>query len=167
MKSWALAAIFVSVAALAACGKSDGGDDDGDGGSGGGTTTDTGTGTNTGTATGTNTGTATGTGTGTATGTGTGACAAEDTAGNCGQGPQEGCLACAVNGPCKTEFTTLAGMPNAQELLECYEPCMDEACLDACDAMYPDEAAAFAAFSECVYCEACYTACDGESQGCQ
>jgi len=114
----------------------------------------------------TGTGTNTGTGTGTATGTGTGACAAEDTVDNCGS-PQMGCTQCAIGGPCETEFTTLAGMPNAQELLECYEPCMDEACLDACDAMYPDEAAAFAAFSECVYCEACYTACDGESQGCQ
>jgi len=161
MKSWALAAIFVSVAALAACGKSDGGDDDGDGGSGGGTTTDTGTGTNTGTATGTGTNTGTGTGTGTATG----ACAAEDTVDNCGS-PQMGCTQCAIGGPCETEFTAFAGMPNAQALVDCYDPCMDEACYNACDAMYPDEAPAYNALAACVICDACYTACDGESAGC-
>ena len=159
MKSWALAAIFVSAAALAACeGTSESDGSGGGGGEGGSTATTTGT-------TGTTTGTTGTTGTTTTTGTGAcvdmagGACFDEDPA-------TDDCGSCALAGPCAALFTTCTMNAECVALDGCLGACADQACADQC---YVDHAAGegdYTALLTCVICDTCPTECDAAGSGC-
>jgi hypothetical protein len=155
MKSWAFAAIFVSVAAMAgaAC---DGGSDT----SSGSTTGGTGTGTGSGTATGSPTGSPTGTPTGTAD-----VC---DAAGAiCGDATDPTtCLGCAIEGDCKDEFDICTADQECIDYVNCLDPCMDQACADACDAMFPNGSAEYNDLAVCAVCEVCPVSCDAAMAGC-
>jgi hypothetical protein len=124
MKSWALAAVFVSVAALVAC-EGDGTTDDGGGGNGGsgGSATTT-----------TTTSTSTGMGGSMAMGCG-------ETSADCAA-----CQTCTVapGGPCEAQYQACNGIMECVDLLTCVQDCqamfpMDEAAFNTCalDPMEP------------------------------
>ena len=164
MKSWVIAAIFVSMGALAACDSGDGGD--GAGGSGG----DTGEGGSTSSSTDTATDTGTGTGTGTDTGTAE-ACAEEDAASTeCSQDSACGTCAVAAGGPCNTEFNACATNPECVTFVTCLGMCApnDATCEEACvtDAG-GDDAEPVALYDEaqfCVICNACPVSCEADME---
>ncbi|WP_156040822.1 hypothetical protein [Chondromyces apiculatus] len=160
MKSWVIAAIFVSMGALAACDSGDG--SDGAGGSGG----DTGEGGSTSSSTDTDTGTDTGTGTGTAV-----ACAEEDAmATECSQDSVCGTCAIAEDGPCRAEFVACAGDAACAGLATCLNACAanDTTCEDDCyTAAGGDDSASAGLYFDaqaCVICTACPVSCQADME---
>ena len=139
MKSWAFAAIFVSVAALAACDDDGSGGDGGNGGTGGTTTSTTTSSTTTTTATG---------------------CDSGDTTGDSCGDSMSGCLFCALEGNCADELDTCQTTPDCVAFVACLDPCMDAACEEQCVTDHAEGAGVYNELSSCAVCEECIVDCD-------
>jgi len=142
MKSWAFAAIFVSVAAVAACDSSGTG---GSGGSGGTTST--------------------------SSSVSSSVSASSSTAPVCDElavcgDSMSGCLGCAVMGDCADEADLCAADQECVDFITCIDPCLDQACFDACSAMYPTGFTLYNDLVFCAVCEQCPVSCDGPGSGC-
>jgi hypothetical protein len=146
-----------------------------EGGSGGNTATSSGTTTfNTSSSTGTwtdtwttdtwTTDTWTNTTTPTSTGTGPGMC---DVIGECGENGG-GCIDCAINGPCADPLNTCLATDACIAYSDCASSCSpgDQACLDSCEAQFPEGASLYNALIECVICWQCAASCAGQDWGC-
>lgn len=94
-----------------------------------------------------------------------------DGTGDCGDGAT-GCIGCSLDpngGPC---------WPLYQECFQVSDDCMtyydcvvscegsDPACYDKCAEVFPDGAQLYSQLVICVYCDACYSDCDGPGIGC-
>ena len=151
MKSWAFAAIFISVGALAACddsgtgGSGNSGGGGGSGGTGGGATTTTTTSVTTG---------------------GPMVCDTGDPSGaSCGD-TASGCVACALGGDCSDELATCQADQTCVDFANCIDPCMDQTCFDDCTTQFPAGADIYNNILLCVFCDQCFVDCDGASAGC-
>ena len=159
MKSWAFAAMFICVGALAAC------DDDGTGGSGGAGGGDGGAGGSTTTNPMTTTTTTASGNTG--GGGGGGGSDVFDTGNPADCGDQtSGCIGCALNGNCSDELATCMGNQDCQDFAVCFQGCADQACADQCIMDHPEGAGLYNEILNCVVCVECPIACDGPGSGC-
>ncbi len=87
----------------------------------------------------------------------------------------DACSTCAETGggPCTAEFdacltpvsqTDLTGLCTL--LTNCWNGCADDACLQACNDMYPDGYTAFFALYDCAICDQCRVACADGAASC-
>jgi hypothetical protein len=165
MKSWTLAAVMVSVAALAACttSSSSGGGDGGSGGSGGSGATTTASSSDASTGTTASATTATSATATTATSTSSGA-GCDDT-GVCGDSTM-GCIACALEGNCAGQYGDCAADADCIAFSDCAGACADQACYDQCVTDHMTGADIYNTLLVCVICDECYNDCDGPGSGC-
>ena len=116
---------------------------------------DPGSSTGTPTGSGTGVGTPTGSATGSPTGTPTGAV-------QCDVGDCDTCINgdCAMNA-CSAEINACVANQQCIDLNDCWWGCYDQACIDACEAQYPQGATLLYALYDCMFCGACGVDCAG------
>jgi hypothetical protein len=76
------------------------------------------------------------------------------------------CLGCAIAGDCADETAACQGSQECIDFVTCNDPCADQACTDACIAMYPNGATLYNDLVFCAVCEQCPVSCDGPGAGC-
>jgi hypothetical protein len=148
MKSWALAAIWISVGVLPACGSSEtggnGGGGGGSGGNGGATTTTT-----------------------TTTSTSSGPVCDSNPEG-CGDRENTGCYKCAVDGACKSYVEACRSDDECIALITCLDPCGEnpdsDACIADCRTQSPQGATVYDAAIKCITCDECPNDCNAAEE---
>lgn len=150
MKSWALAAILVSVGAFMAC--SD--DSTGSGGSGAGSSSS---------GTGGKDASSSSSSTSDTSSTSTGPSICDDTETECGGETRTACWKCASEGACKTDVDACTNNESCLQLITCFDPCPASAdptaCTDACRTQNVEGAAIYDQIIKCITCDQCPTAC--------
>jgi hypothetical protein len=100
----------------------------------------------------------------TPTGT-TGGAGGGDAGANCPQTScdNNGCVTCALNGPCASLWNACSANPSCVSLDNCWSSCAggDTACQQGCAAQNPDAVSTYQAVNQCVYCDQCATICAG------
>ena len=76
------------------------------------------------------------------------------------------CIGCAIVGDCADETAACQGSQECIDFVTCIDPCADQACVDACAALYPNGATLYNDVVSCVVCEQCPVSCDGPGAGC-
>jgi hypothetical protein len=164
---WIIVASFI--APLFACSSSDSDDPAATGGTGGGTA---GTGAGGSVVTGGTGGGTAGTGGSTA---GTGGSTAGTGGGTAGTGGSTSqctleiaddptCTGC-FQDKCESQCVGVMSEATVTDYINCYSGCSDQTCVDGCDAQYPEAAAAYGAFDDCIANE-CATECPVSSGSC-
>lgn len=157
LKLFSVLALGGLLSAAFACGDSSGdGGSGGSGGSGGDTTSTTKSSTS---STKASTGTGNTTTTGQTTTTGSAMCD-DGTMAAIDSQTCLTCIQCTQTGNCNAEWVAYANDPNYQAYVDCSTPCMDQACQDACDAMYQTTADLFIDALSCSVCVECPNNCD-------
>jgi hypothetical protein len=158
MKSWALAAILVSIGAFVACSDSGGtggnggtGAGDGAGGTGGKTSSSSSTSSTSDTSS-----------------SSSGMSICDDTETDCGGDSRSGCWKCATDGPCQSTLADcVAGNDECSALVACLDVCgtaPDPTCISDCRAQHPDGTEGYDAIIRCITCDQCPTACNAEGE---
>jgi hypothetical protein len=73
----------------------------------------------------------------------------------------DGCIDCAVAGNCADEMSSCEEHGDCQEFEACTFECVDQACLDACEAQYPAGASRYQDLMYCVFGIECSNDCNG------
>jgi hypothetical protein len=81
--------------------------------------------------------------------------------GGCDIGSCDSCQGCAMEGPCAASVDACFNDTECYALIECMNPCVDDACFQACADSHPAGIGLYNAVGECVYCDACFTTCGG------
>jgi hypothetical protein len=81
--------------------------------------------------------------------------------GSCDIGSCDSCQGCAMEGPCAASIDACFNDTQCNALIECMNPCSDDACLQACVDSYPSALPLYNAVGECIYCDACFSTCGG------
>ncbi|MBL8744097.1 MAG: hypothetical protein JNK04_23480 [Myxococcales bacterium] len=81
--------------------------------------------------------------------------------GSCDIGSCDSCQGCAMNGPCAASIDACFNDTECYALIECMNPCVDDACLQACASSHPSAMPLYNAVGECIYCDACPSTCGG------
>lgn len=73
------------------------------------------------------------------------------------------CVDCSLAADCSDELAAFQADPDAQAYRECIAPCRDDACFDACAAMYPTANTTYIAVLSCAVCVECPNNCDADA----
>ena len=88
-----------------------------------------------------------------------------DYSGYCGDS-SSGCLGCALAGNCVDEYDSCASTQDCIDFSDCASACSDQSCYDDCASAYSYGASIYNDLLVCVFCNECYSDCDGASSGC-
>ncbi|MEJ7731509.1 MAG: hypothetical protein WKG00_20140 [Polyangiaceae bacterium] len=79
-------------------------------------------------------------------------------------GSRDTCSNCALGSACAPEANACSGDADCIAMLDCFETCVDDVCLDNCMNTHPTGAQLYMAMAECVFCGACVLDCNGGQQ---
>ncbi len=82
---------------------------------------------------------------------------------NCDTGSCDSCVSCASESVCAQQTQACNSEPQCAPVYECVQACQDDACLQNCQAQYPQGYDALFNLLSCLYCQGCYQTCDGAS----
>ncbi len=94
-------------------------------------------------------------------GGGSGGGSACDQAGECGNTGNDGCVACAVNGPCSDVFDACFTNDSCAAYQTCLAFCDgNTGCIEGCNQEVPAGKIAYDAYEQCVLCDQCVVSCN-------
>jgi hypothetical protein len=78
-----------------------------------------------------------------------------------GSGDCTTCQTCADEGACRSARQACVDSAECMTYNDCLFGCMDQACIDACAITYPQGAALYHAYVDCIVCQSCLRDCAG------
>jgi hypothetical protein len=77
---------------------------------------------------------------------------------------QNGCVSCALGGPCSSLWAACNANPACLSIDSCWGSCAggDTTCQQGCLSASPDGASTYQAVNHCVYCDQCSAICVGQ-----